>query len=163
MSTLRGMVVQLNTGLGRHSGTDDALYVGIAGTQGGREFPLDVKWFDDFERRSRVKYSLGEVWDESSLVGARQPKMAKANWNDPTLFYIGFQEIDRVFLRKQTGRRRADDDAYELDEVEVVLFGSEPEKRVFRCNTAIWLGIEYGSTVWIPEVEPSERSVSLRT
>ena len=59
VSYLRGMVVQLNTGLGKHSGTDDPIYVGAAGTGGGREFPLDVKWHDDFERRSRVKYLLG--------------------------------------------------------------------------------------------------------
>jgi hypothetical protein len=157
------MVVRLNTGLGRHSGTDDALYVGISGTRGGREFPLDVSWFDDFERRSRVKYALGEVWDEDALAGARRPRKSVGDWNDPTLFYVGFEGIDRVYLRKHTGRRRADDDAYEMDEIEVVLFGDAPLRRVFRCTTAIWLGIQFGSTVWIPEVDPDEPSVSLRT
>jgi hypothetical protein len=156
------MVVQLNTGLGKHSGTDDPIYVGVSGTKGGREFPLDVALFDDFERRSRVKYVLGEVWDEEAIVGARGPKKAKADWNDPALFYVGFPEIDRVYLRKATGRRALRDDAWEMDEVEIALFGEAGERRLFRCNTAIWLGVGYGSQIWIPEVDPSELNVSLR-
>ncbi len=162
MSTLRGMIVQLNTGLGRHSGTDDNIYVGVSGTQGGREFPLDVAYFDDFERRSRVKYVLGEVWDEEATAGGRGPKKAKADWNDPGLFYVGFRAIDRVYLRKTTGRRAMDDDAWEMDEVEISLFGDPGEIRVFRCTTAIWLGVAYGSQVWIPEVDPNSLNVSLR-
>jgi hypothetical protein len=163
VSTLRGMVVRLHTGLGKHSGTDDAIYVGVSGTQGGREFPLDVAWFDDFERRSRVKYVLGEIWEPDEAAGAREPRMSKSEWNDPALSYIGFQGIDRVYLRKQSGRRRADDDAWEMDEAEIILYGDPGEKRVFRSNTALWLGVQYGTTVWIPEVDPASRSVSLRT
>jgi len=163
VDTLRGIVVRLCTGLGRRSGTDDMLYVGVCGTRGGREFPLDVPWFDDFERRSRVKYALGAVWDEAALAGAREPAQSKGGWNDPALAYIGFDAIDRVYLRKQTGRRRGDDDAYELDEVEVVLYGEAPAVRTFRCQTAVWLGVEYGATVWVPEVDAAAPSVSLRT
>ena len=163
MSTLRGMIVRLHTGTGRHSGTDDALYLGVYGTGGGREFPLDVKWFDDFERRSKVRYALGEVWDEDALVGTKKPHMSHDDWNDPKLFYVGFEQIDRVYLRKHEGARRPSDDAYELDEIEVALYGEEPAKRVFRCTTGIWLGKEYGSQVWIPEVDPASLSVELRT
>ena len=163
MSTLRGMVVRLHTGTDRSAGTHDPIYVGVSGTAGGREFPLDVAGFDDFERRSRVKYRLGNVWDEDALAGAREPRGAKDDWNDPSLAYIGFAEIDRVYLRKHSGRSRLDDDAYELDEVEVILYGEEGEKRVFRCTTALWLGIEYGAKVWLPEVDPGELNVSLRT
>jgi hypothetical protein len=162
VSTLRGIVVYLATGTGRRAGTDDALYVGVSGTSGGREFPLDTALFDDFERRSRVRYALGEVWDEAALVGARVPKMSKADWNDPAYFHVGFREIDRVYLRKQCGRRRTDDDAYQLDEIEVALFGAEGEKRVFRSASAIWLGLEYGAQVWLPEAEPGGFSVSQR-
>jgi hypothetical protein len=163
VSYLRGIVVQLNTGLGKHSGTDDPIYVGVAGTGGGREFPLDVKWFDDFERRSRVKYVLGEVWDADAKAGAKNPIKSRSDWNDPALFYIDFEKIDRLYLRKHAGRRRADDDAYEMDEVAVTLYGESPKKRVFRSGTAIWLGIEYGMQVWIPEVDPDDLTPSLRT
>jgi len=162
LSTLRGIVVYLATGTARHAGTDDALYVGVSGTGGGREFPLDTAFFDDFERRSRVRYALGEVWEETALIGARTPKMAKADWNDPAYFHVDLSAIDRIYLRKQCGRRRADDDAYQLDEVEVTLYGGAGEKRVFRTGSAIWLGLEYGAQVWLPEVGPDSFSVSRR-
>lgn len=159
---LRGMLVRLHTGTGRHSGTDDMLYVGVSGTRGGREFPLDVPWFDDFERRSRVKYVLGEVWDEDLRAGAREPRHARADWNDPSQLAVGLEGVDRVYLRKQAGRRAVDDDAWELDEAEVVLFGEPPQRRVFRSSGALWLGVSYGLSVWLPEVDPDAPSVSLR-
>ena len=161
--TLRGMVVQLNTGTAPEAGTDDALYVGVSGTAGGREFPLDVAWFDDFERRSRVKYQLGQVWEDEACAGAKKPKMSENEWNDPGLFYVGFDAIDRIYLRKQSSRGAQRDNAYELDEIEVTLYADEPRKRIFRCTTAMWLGTAYGSQVWIPEIAEGERSVSLRT
>jgi hypothetical protein len=162
VSTLRGIVVYLATGTGRRAGTNDALYVGVSGTAGGREFPLDTALFDDFERRSRVRYALGEIWEESALTGARVPKMSKADWNDPAYFHVEMRGIDRVYLRKQCGRRKGDDDAYQLDEIEVALYGDAGEKRTFRSASAIWLGLEYGAQVWLPEVEPGSFTVSRR-
>ena len=162
MSTLRGIVVYLATGTMTHAGTNDALYLGVSGTQGGREFPLDTAFFDDFERRSRVRYALGEVWEEGALAGARRPKKSKADWNDPSYFHVGLGEVDRVYLRKHCGRRRVRDDAYNLDEIEVTLFGAPPEKRVFRSASSIWLGYEFGAQVWLPEVAPDSFTVSHR-
>ena len=43
------------------------------------------------------------------------------------------------------------------------LYGSENRVRRFRCNSAVWLGTEYGAQVWIPEVDVDSTSVSLRT
>ena len=90
------------------------------------------------------------MWDESVLPGAEHPAMAEADWNDPRTSYVGFEAIDRVYLRKQAGRH--DDDAYQLDEIEVLLYAEEPHKRRFRCTTAHWLGLQYGLQVWLPEV-----------
>jgi hypothetical protein len=146
------MVVRLRTGDARHAGTDDPLFLGVAGTAGGREFPLDARWFDDAERRSDVRYAFGDVWDEAELVGVKRPLMADSDWNDPKLFFVGFEAIDRVYLRKHGGRRPGDDDAYQLDLIEVQLFGDRSQRRVFRCTTAVWLGIRYGLQVWLTEV-----------
>ena len=77
------------------------------------------------------------------------------------LRYVSLK-ADRVYLRKQCGRRRGDDDAYHLDEIEVSLYGGAGEKRVFRSAGAIWLGLEYGAQVWLPEVDPASFSVSRR-
>ena len=150
MKYLMGLVVRLKTGTAKYAGTDDPLYLGVSGTSGGREYPLDVRLFDDAERLSIVKYALGEVWDEAALVGARTPRLSKHDWNDPRLFFVGLAGIDRVYLRKQVGRRG--DDAYQLQEIEVDLYGDPPLRRRFRSTTAIWLGVEYGFQCWIPEV-----------
>ena len=147
---LRGIVVRLKTGAARYAGTDDALYLGVSGAAGGREFPFDVQWFDDAQRGSDVKYALGDVWEEAALAGAKRPRMADADWNDPKLSYVGFAGIDRVYLRKQAGR--AGDDAYQLDLIEVTLYGDTGQKRTFRSTTALWLGLRYGLQVWIPEI-----------
>jgi len=152
---LRGIVVRLKTGGAKYAGTDDPLFLGVAGAAGGREFPLDVRWFDDAQRGSDVKYALGDVWEAAARIGAREPRMAEAGWNDPKLAYVGFDGIDRVYLRKHSGRRASDDDAYQLDLIEVALFGDPGRKREFRCTTALWLGVQYGLQVWIPEVRSS--------
>jgi hypothetical protein len=149
---LRGIVVRLKTGGSRQAGTDDPLFLGVSGAAGGREFPLDVRWFDDAQRGSDVKYALGQVWEEAALAGARGPRMADADWNDPKLSYVGFDAIAQVYLRKHAGRRASDDDAYQLDLIEVTLYGEADRKRTFRCTTALWLGLQYGLQVWIPEV-----------
>ena len=74
-----------------------------------------------------------------------------------TLLGSGSCENARVVLEAQGVTR-----VYELDEIEVALYGESPRKRVFRSGTAIWLGLEYGMQVWIPEVDPDELVPSLR-
>jgi hypothetical protein len=147
------MIVRLRTGKGPFAGTDDPLYVGISGTGGGREFPLDVRWFDDFERGSNVKYLLGTVWDEHAAAGARRPVEAEGGWNDPLTAYIDLSKVDRVYLRKQAGRKVTDDDAYQLEGLEVVLYGDVPERRTFRNDVTTWLGVKFGLQIWLPEVD----------
>jgi hypothetical protein len=148
---LRGIVVRLKTGGSKQAGTDDPLFLGVSGAAGGREFPLDVPWFDDAGRGTDVRYALGDVWEEAALAGARAPRGSHEDWNDPKVSYVGFEAIDRVYLRKHAGRRALDDDAYQLDLIEVSLYGDPGHKRSFRCTTAHWIGIRYGLQVWIPE------------
>jgi hypothetical protein len=143
------MTVRVKTGGSRYAGTDDYMYIGVSGAEGGREFPLDVRWFDDFERGSEVTYALGDVWDPEALVGARRPKkIGETDWNDPKLFWVGIEGIDRVYLRKHAAAR---DDDYQLYAIQVVLYGDEGIRRGFASTTAIWLGLKYGLQVWIPE------------
>ncbi len=149
MDYLKGIAVRLKTGSAQYAGTDDPLFVGVSGSAGGREFPLDVAWFDDAERLSDVRYVLGDVWDEALRVGAREPRESRHDWNDPQLSYVGLAGVDRVYLRKHAGPRR--DDAYQLDEIEVELFGEKPLRRRFRTATAHWLGLQHGLQVWLPE------------
>ena len=48
MPHIRGMKVELHTHYNPFSGTDDHIYIGVYGTDGGREFPLDAPG-DDFD------------------------------------------------------------------------------------------------------------------
>ncbi len=155
MSYLKGIVVRLKTGSSWYAGTDDPLYLGVSGSDGGREFPLDVSWHDDAERIADERYLLGEVWDEDARTGTLRPKLADHDWNDPGLSYVGFEGIDRLYLRKHPGGRG--DDAYQLDAIEVTLYGEEPKRRFFRSDTALWLGVSYGFQVWIPEARTPHR------
>lgn len=156
-SDLRGVVVGLRTGTSAHAGTDDHIYVGIIGRGGGREFPLDDRTVNDFEAGTNVTYLLGTVWDTTVAdASPRRPyrsNPAEPNRdNDPGRNPISIEDIEYVYLRKQGGRNADDDDAYMLGEVEVTLYGSDPDKRVFRITDDIWLGVEFGLYVWIPQV-----------
>lgn len=147
MAKIKGMVVKLKTKTGAYSGTDDHIYVGVFGKQGGSEFPLDVRGFDDFETGT-VKYWLGTVWDGSVLQGAKNPFKA-FSWNDPETRYIDMDKVDYVYLRKQS--HTADDDAWKMDEVEVTLYGPKSQKRTFHKTGDIWLANEYGLQVYLKE------------
>ncbi|MBI4262735.1 MAG: hypothetical protein HY657_00005 [Acidobacteria bacterium] len=152
MSHLRGMVVQLKTKAQSGAGTDDHLYIGVVGSGGGREFPLDVRDFNDFESGSDVKYWFGTVWDGTALAGARKPNRSDpGDRNDPAWHNVALKDVQTVYLRKQGSRSTDGDDAYKLDKVEVTLFGASPEKRIFSTGEDIWLGNEYGHQAWLPE------------
>ena len=150
MTHVRGMVIRLRTENEKYAGTDDHIYIGVVGTAGGREFPLDVRRFNDFERGTDVKYWLGDVWDGSVLSNARNPYEAH-DWNDPEKWRIEMDDVNQVYVRKGGTGTGRDDDAYKMDEVEVILYGASPNRRTFSRTTDIWLANEYGLQVWLPE------------
>jgi hypothetical protein len=152
MSHVRGMIVSLLTSSSGGAGTDDHIYIGVVGTRGGREFPLDVHRFDDFEKGSSVKYWFGEVWDGTELAGAKNPyRSAAGDRNDPEWFRIELDEVESVYIRKQGDRTGDDDDAYKLNQVQVKLYGGSPEVRTFGTSNDLWFGNEYGHQAWLEE------------
>jgi hypothetical protein len=56
-----------------------------------------------------------------------------------------------VYIRKHSAKTGVDDDAWKMDEVEVILYGDTPEKRIFFKGGDIWLANEYGLQVWLRE------------
>lgn len=154
MSKLLGITVGLKTGPGQWSGTDDHIYVGIQGKGGGREFPLDVAGFDDFEAGTYVIYLLGQVW-VSGVSGKKEKKpfeSSQGGWNDPGKWDIDFDKIDYVYIRKGGTRAAKDDDLYEMDEIEVAIYGTQPQSRIFKHKGYIRLANEYGLQIWLPEI-----------
>ena len=88
MSKVLGIFVELKTENKKHAGTDDHIYIGVVGPGGGREFPLNVSGFNDFEEGTNVKYWLGEVWEGELLENARDPIKSHGSWNDPKIWEI---------------------------------------------------------------------------
>ena len=155
MGSLKGMIVKLDTKNISWAGTDDHLWIGVFGKGGGREFCLDVRHFDDFEPDAYVKYWFGNVWDGAELSGARKPWQSQAteNWNNPSVDDVDLDAVEYVYLRKSGTRRSDRDDAYVMDDVTVILYGTSPQKRVFQRTKDIRLSNESGLQVWLPEIK----------
>ncbi len=153
MSNIKGLVIRLKSAGYNWGGTNDHLYIGIFGRGGGREFPMDVKGFDDFEEGTDVKYWLGTVWEGSKLTGAKKPWQSQqaGGWNEPSYEKIDFEKVDYVYLRKQSVD--SNDDEYSLSEVDVTLYADSPVKKTFRHRGTLGLANEYGQQVWLREVD----------
>ena len=135
----------------RDAGTDDHIYVGVVRSWGGREFPLNVDGFNDFEASSNVKHALGRIWNESLLAGARNPKVSIDNgFSDPRSAKIEVSTVSHVYIRKAGSRRPAGDDKWELTSVMVSLFGTESEVRTYEIAHRLWFGNEFWQRKWIP-------------
>ena len=78
MSELTGIEVTLTTAATENAGTDDHVYIGVIGTGGGREFPLDDPEFDDFEIAPPITYKLGAPWEPVPAARNALPAPVKA-------------------------------------------------------------------------------------
>ncbi|WP_128223454.1 hypothetical protein [Halobacteriaceae bacterium SHR40] len=131
------------TGRGRYTGTDDHVYLGVYGPEGGREFALDVAGFDDWEPDSSVDYRFG-----SGGGAGRDPRTAEDQLYNIS---ISTPDITHVYLRKQGDRTRSGDDYWELSDATVYLFPRGSGGRVFTLPGTARLGNEYGHKVWLEE------------
>ncbi|UCE73028.1 MAG: hypothetical protein JSV56_08285 [Methanomassiliicoccales archaeon] len=150
MTALKGMLVRLKTKAEPSAGTDDHIYIGVMGSGGGGEFPLDVPGFDDFKEGSDIKYWFGDIWEGVALKNAKNPFQAH-KWNDPKYRNIEMDKIEYVYLRKHSHRGGSDDDAWKMESVEVTLYGPKPIKRIFHKVGDVWLANEFGLQVWLKE------------
>lgn len=151
MSELKGILVRLKSGPSDNAGTTDRLYLGVVGSAGGREFPLDAPGFDDHQKKNReVTYWVGEVSDGDVPSGAVQ--IVRNHRNRTGVWRVDFGQVNQVYLRKWGHTKMAEDDACQLKEVEVTLHGPGSNIRTFKRTETVWLGAEYGLQVWIPEV-----------
>lgn len=153
MSHVRGMRVTLQTASSNNSGTSDPIYIGIAGPGGGREFPLNTPG-DDFEEGRTETFVLGTVF-ENTPDPKKPVNSEPGRPNDPEKFRIELDEINQVYIRKQERSvKDGKDDAYQLDDVKVELYGrpiDSPQKRTFKVATGdnVWLGNEFGHQAWL--------------
>lgn len=150
MTHLRGMIVRLVTGNDVFAGTDDMIYIGVVGKDGGREFPLDVSNFNDFEKGTDIKYHLGTVWDGAALNGTKKPADSEPGQkNDPMWHRVELDAVDYVYIRKAENTN--DHPQYQMDLVEITLYGGNNVSRTFIETNDIYLGKNVGLICYIPE------------
>ena len=148
MSQVTGIFVSLTTANQWWAGTNDHLYLGVAGTVGGREFALAVDGFDDFEEGTVVPYSIGPG---AAVFGGKNPDTADRALED---MVICQPNITHVYLRKQGDRTHSGDDAWRLQYVYVYVISSG-STRVFESTGPATLGNEHGLKLWLAEVSHS--------
>jgi hypothetical protein len=156
MAQLTGMAVTLTTANDDEAGTDDHVYIGVVGTGGGREFPLDSEK-EDFITGEVEKFALGSIWEGGFVDGATKfPNESEPGKdNDPALIPLDVDRVNFVYLRKQGDNTTDGDDAYKLKDLRVVLYGpATPSKRIFRFfngGTSVWVANENGHLIYLQE------------
>ena len=154
--------------LGITSGTNDHLYVGVAGRRGGKEFALRpasgapgvlVSGFPQVVsgHRGTTNYFLGQVpgAPSQSMNADLVPLQAGPGGNNsPDRYRIDADGVHTVYLRKQGGLGHNDDDAVRLTNIEVFLFdangvgGSQSGSLYWNMQglnrRSVWLSNEHG-------------------
>lgn len=169
MTHVRAIHVNIKTAVvPEASMTQDRLYLGLAGNDGGREFPLSVADQELFTAGKGVRLLLGR---EEDLVSP-QPfdfhpdKSENPNQrNSPRFYRVEQADVTHVYLRKEGDLTHAGDDAWKLEDVEVQLhdpFAAGSVRRFVNQDPVdvppedgedeIWLGNEYGHQVWLREL-----------
>ena len=154
MADLLGIIARVVTGNDSRDGTDDRVYLGVVGTGGGSEFPLDVPDLEDFERGSDATYWFGEVWDGGALTEASRAREGDGE-NDPRSRFIDLDRVRYVYLRKHR-HTWSSGDSLILDECTITLYGTSARSRVFQIKPGsrghqAQLGDRYGLRVYLTE------------
>ena len=99
MPKVVGILAHVDVSGAPGSGTDDPVYFGIAGGQGGREFPLNRAGKNDWEAGQKYDYVIGTVPDDDQPEGAGFAVAAEpGKRNSPDRFDVIAEAIDGVYL-----------------------------------------------------------------
>ena len=159
MGQIFGLTVRLEVMRAEGAGTNDQLYVGLLGTEGGREFALGSSR-NDFEAGSHWSYVLGlpEPLPSVNVPMIRSNDSRPGARNDPGQFFMTVEGVQSVYLRKQAYGTGGDDDAVNLRSVTVwvrdhddaVFAGRQFFARgIAEADAGLWLANEYGHQVWL--------------
>jgi len=147
MADIEGIVVELTTGSQSWAGTDNHLYLGVVGTQGGREFSLDVSGFNDFEAGSKVNYVIGKEFPLALPGPEKKPITAPASLTGGSK--ISQPHVTHVYLRKQGLLTEASDDAWQLQGARVWLMNASDPTQIWEARGPLTLSLEDGLQVWL--------------
>lgn len=153
MANITGIKVQLDTASDWWSPTRDALFLGVYSKQGGREFRLngaiDLN-VDDLE----ITLALGTSCCPTDSDVQVQYSTG-LGVNDPLLNPIRLEDVEFVYLRKETAESTSvNDDQYKLDGVSVLMCDGGGNLRRFRKDFEINFSDEAGLQHWLGETSP---------
>jgi len=161
MPNIIGIKVRAATAGGWWSDTNDAVYVGVYGTQGGREFRIDVENFSEFATPNSLQtFSLGQICCRDGSELSVLLSTGKSI-NDPAAIPLDMDSVQFVYLRKEEHHTALSDDWLILDLAEVLLCDDSGSLRRFRQNRQMHFWYESGLQHWLPEVEPPKCIVTV--
>ena len=146
------------------SGSDSLVYLGI----GGREFRLESKGVDDYERATERTYVLRtpplSEFDPANLgLGLGERPVRYPTHNDPSKDYPLDSDLlgsFPVYLRYQPRIVGGieDPDTWVLGESEISVLVGDQVVRTYKGlpeNTGLWLGLKYGLYYYYPNTPKS--------
>ncbi|HEY0413277.1 MAG TPA: hypothetical protein VGD66_09050 [Allosphingosinicella sp.] len=160
MGNVKGVRIDLRIAPQSWASSSDKVFLGLHGSNGGREFRLDGD------------LNLGNPGDERKLVlgmsccdapGYQQVQYSTGMAdNDPLLAPIDLGSVRYVYVRKETADTTVvNDDVLSLSSVTVLLCDAEGAVRRFAKRGKINFSDETGLQHWLGEVEPPTCHVSI--
>jgi hypothetical protein len=161
MASLKGIRVSFNTSSQWWSPTNDALFLGVYGTGGGREFRLN----GDIQVNQPDKAFSLVLGDPCCPTPNDVPVQYSTGMgdNDPLLNPVELDDIDHVYLRKETtDSTSANDDVLVLQGASVLLCDTEGRLRLWRRDAMLNFSDETGLQQWLGEIAPPTCHVTIR-
>ncbi|HEY0413276.1 MAG TPA: hypothetical protein VGD66_09045 [Allosphingosinicella sp.] len=139
----------------------DALFLGMYGPGGGREFRLNGNIAID---KTDATFNL-VLGDPCCPIASDVPVQYSTSMgdNDPLLNPVDLAGIDQVYLRKETADTTVvDDDVLSLRRASVLLCDAQGGLRLWRKEALLNFSDETGLQQWLGEIEPPTCHISIR-
>jgi hypothetical protein len=153
----------------RYAETDDRVYLGVVSSDGGREFNLDRKGIDDFERGA---YSVLLINSKSRSSQNNSDVYHSIADNALDDFPLNLESVSAVYIRKHIKDSASEDDAWMVASVSVDLRDNAapgaPCRRFVVPNGATFvLSAARGAVVYLKEapdcLNPTQREATPST
>lgn len=158
---ITGIKIDLDTAINWWAPTKDALFLGVYSKYGGREFRLNGDTDLNIQNQE-ISLVLGTPCCKSGDEVQVQYAF-NGGVNDPTLNPINLQDVEFVYLRKETAdSTNVNDDQYKLDSCSVLLCDGHGGLRKFAKSSNINFSDEGGLQHWLREVAPPTCNITVK-
>jgi len=151
MGKITGIGIRLFVDTWISADTVDALYLGVYGSQGGREFAVNLNDWEEFAPGNDVMGVLGK---HCHFTVDMNPKALDGGGvggdNDPAVNPMDLDSVQFVYVKKMLGTAPSKDDRLRLSWAEVFLCDGSTE-RMFAKRSRMGFGFEEGGKHWLRE------------